>query len=109
MSNGYSATGSVIVGDKVLTARSGYNEAGCFTMSNAKYNVIKSLCNKMRNHLENNVVWIQWKMLSPEKQKMWLNKVSSNLFWIEINVDRNATLQPITIDEFSTVLEGGCY
>jgi hypothetical protein len=70
-------------GEEIVAFNRGY------TMFNARKNLIKSLCNKLRSRIEDGSFWTEWPDLSSKERDDWASRVNDMLVWID--VDENAS------------------
>ena len=67
---------------------------GGMTKLNARKNLIKSLCNKLRSRVESGSFWVEWPDLSNKERDAWASRVNEMLVWIE--VDDNSSVLDAT-------------
>ena len=58
---------------------------GGMTKLNARKNLIKSLCNKLRSRVDTSTFWVEWPDLSNEERDAWVSRVNEILVWIEVD------------------------
>ena len=71
-------------GKEIVASSKGY------TMLNARKNLIKSLCNKLRTRVESGSFWTEWPDLSPKERDAWVSRVNDMLVWAD--VDENVSV-----------------
>ena len=71
-------------GEEIVALNKGY------TMLNARKNLIKSLCNKLRTRVESGSFWTEWPDLSPKERDTWVSRVNDMLVWGD--VDENVSV-----------------
>ena len=109
MSNGCFAMGRIINDDLCpLEASSGLDEygnvsthksgRGCYSVANAKRNVVKRLANMLRSERDGSD-FIYWDKLSSKERKQWIREVTARLVWVEVSAE-NARLSQISATEF---------
>lgn len=67
---------------------------GGMTKLNARKNLIKSLCNKLRSRVDSGALWVEWPDLSNEERDAWVSRVNEMVVWIE--VDDNSSVLDAT-------------
>ena len=66
-------------GKEIVASSKGY------TMLNARKNLIKRLCNKLRARLDGGSFWNEWPDLSPKKRDDWVSRVNDMLVWVDVD------------------------
>ena len=67
---------------------------GGMTKLNARKNLVKSLCNKLRWKVDSGSLWVEWPDLSAKERDAWASRVNELLVWIE--VDDNSSVLDAT-------------
>ena len=76
---------------------------GGMTKLNARKNLVKSLCNKLRSKVDSGSLWVEWPDLSAKERDAWASRVNKMLVWIE--VDDNSSVLDAT-NFFNAVNKG---